>query len=790
MVGGGLSFGGGGFKSYPRSIAFWRRDFARVRRFHRSSENQRFIADRGSIRGVQDIDTAEGSLEYFFKIPISDLEAVYRFEERRHSASGSWGTLWIEFGGESDDVGESGAASTIDQDIVMFQFIAQSGQRSTAITEFCSQACARDLLSAHTDAHKTYVVNIWLEENVWRDGEHVFHDQQYLLNAAQLCSIVLPRAEALISKLLSRWIATDSGNDENIASTHAPSTSPTGWEERQSGAGHVRDVDHNTRSTTWDRPTVFSSEGGTVEDARLRMSPGSERQVDASGSDVGSDDGTQSANVHACPTTLERPISFPFKALRNITSLGSKLLLRSRQVVGLGKRQMSREETQDRSDMPFINDITPLTAWALILTTPDRDVRFLCDNLEKHLAGRTHMAVELPPTDITTFELILHLAYFSLRYTEIPEKPGRTSETNRVIDLTFMKANPGKAKLTLHLSQVSCVLKGIDRTRFRVLCLVRSSFGRNNGHKETVEAYRAEQDAGVAWDPLTAGDRTLDMMLPCEPRDYWLIVVDVRFQIALEEWQGVLELFQETAKALRTDRDRSQPQSPLNRDSDQIMQAMSIATDMQRSLSHTVSWLQAFFDSDAHYFRSDKRGTSADRRMRGLYTSLRRLQGVLNDFGDVVDQLQRIRQDIKLKATSNQERAAVGNTRLGMIVVSITTLSAASSPYSMDKDVMAKVMPWLPMNFWAFSMFAMSLIVGVFILAAGLGVIHFDIISTLSSAMHKSKKINTGWIRLPQHGTSSRTRESHVNDIEQTGSSAGTSDGPDHSLPRQSFSGP
>jgi hypothetical protein len=77
----------------------------------------------------------------------------------------------------------------------------------------------------------------------------------------------------------------------------------------------------------------------------------------------------------------------------------------------------------------------------------------------------------------------------------------------------------------------------------------------------------------------------------------------------------------------------------------------------------------------------------------------------------------------------------------------------------MDADVMAKVLPFLPMNFPAFALLLLGLVFGVLLLAVGLNVVRFQFLSTLwDSALGMFAKID---FSLVWRQKSSRTRLSN-----------------------------
>ena len=88
-----------------------------------------------------------------------------------------------------------------------------------------------------------------------------------------------------------------------------------------------------------------------------------------------------------------------------------------------------------------------------------------------------------------------------------------------------------------------------------------------------------------------------------------------------------------------------------------------------------------------------------------------------------------IRQLLELQTTISRyhstisQKSYTSNTNIAMLVVILASLSVASLPYSMDAEIVAKVLPFLPLHFWAFITFSLLLVFGIFALAAVLGII-------------------------------------------------------------------
>jgi hypothetical protein len=144
------------------------------------------------------------------------------------------------------------------------------------------------------------------------------------------------------------------------------------------------------------------------------------------------------------------------------------------------------------------------------------------------------------------FELISHIPYVCLTKKRPKDVGDGSGAREDCVDLSFMSNDVSVPKVILHHAHMTLVLKGIDRTRYRVLLLIRGS-----SKEDTVDAYvRKGLRDQVAPDPLTAGQRFTDMT-PGEPRDYWLSVLGVRLRIVCHEWSSVCEFFQNAVKDFR-----------------------------------------------------------------------------------------------------------------------------------------------------------------------------------------------------------------------------------------------
>jgi hypothetical protein len=134
----------------------------------------------------------------------------------------------------------------------------------------------------------------------------------------------------------------------------------------------------------------------------------------------------------------------------------------------------------------------------------------------------------------------------SLQKTRLEDDLVDNVGEERVIDLSFMNRDKNVSKVLLHTSQISFAVKGVDRTRYRALMLVRT-----NSADDTVESYMESELQGQgAPNPFTAGEDLADTN-PCEPRDFWLNGVSARMVNVVDEWKVVRVFCQDAVKGFK-----------------------------------------------------------------------------------------------------------------------------------------------------------------------------------------------------------------------------------------------
>lgn len=200
----------------------------------------------------------------------------------------------------------------------------------------------------------------------------------------------------------------------------------------------------------------------------------------------------------------------------------------------------------------FINNLDPMSVWALIGTTPSHQVGFLRHTLESHLCRTTSIAVEFAYRGLESFTMAFDLSHISLTKSEAfaseTLKPTRKTVIQKDLDASFMDWRSNQSVI-LHRSHISCTFHGHDLTRYKVLCLV-SSCG--DASAETVEHY-IRSEAAQHNDPCVSqneGSMTTEVAdFPNEPREYWLSVLNERLGIAVDDWKAVRRFLQDSVEA-------------------------------------------------------------------------------------------------------------------------------------------------------------------------------------------------------------------------------------------------
>lgn len=152
------------------------------------------------------------------------------------------------------------------------------------------------------------------------------------------------------------------------------------------------------------------------------------------------------------------------------------------------------------------------------------------------------------------FRLEFHLPYYAWRHSDNliqdPREYADKDPLRDTRDVSFLHWdiwNTGPAHLSE--AQISCVVAGIDNSRWEAYCFVETYFEPDESKESVLEYYEEANGAeGMYQDPLTKGK--VDAGTPtADPRWYFLQVFCVRLHQVKGEWQRVVEnVYQSTRR--------------------------------------------------------------------------------------------------------------------------------------------------------------------------------------------------------------------------------------------------
>jgi hypothetical protein len=140
--------------------------------------------------------------------------------------------------------------------------------------------------------------------------------------------------------------------------------------------------------------------------------------------------------------------------------------------------------------------------------------------------------------------MVIQIPYFALRPSSPPKlSPGEAVHSNpprQCMDLSFLEIQDQK-KYSMHEAQVSFLLCGSDDQRWAAYAFVDTHFD-DEDLRDEIFSYKGIQD-----DPIARGK--IDANLPIgDPREYFLMIFDIRLAQVREEWKYLVRMVERSIK--------------------------------------------------------------------------------------------------------------------------------------------------------------------------------------------------------------------------------------------------
>lgn len=205
----------------------------------------------------------------------------------------------------------------------------------------------------------------------------------------------------------------------------------------------------------------------------------------------------------------------------------------------------------------YIADLDPACIHALVATASSLHAGALRNAIYKHLSSQVSIAVKIPSAGCMTFQLELHLPFFTLRRSAPPDESQATANKKPKrtwTDVSFLTLDSLKSELEprepneiwgLQEVMMSVVLAGTDDWRWIGYGFFESEVDGS--------LYDDVDETHMNFDQLTAG--RMEAKLPLwKPRDYLVTVFEFRTEQIRQEYEYVVFNLELAVKAYVQDR--------------------------------------------------------------------------------------------------------------------------------------------------------------------------------------------------------------------------------------------
>ena len=149
--------------------------------------------------------------------------------------------------------------------------------------------------------------------------------------------------------------------------------------------------------------------------------------------------------------------------------------------------------------------------------------------------------------------MAFHLPYYAWRGSKIAYKDNRRDVDSKPLrkyrDLSFLKLDSSESPSFLYEAQISCAVAGSDGWKWVAYCFVDTYFDAGENTRETVQSYHNDSpgDKHIRMDPLTFGVIDAGKSIR-NPREYFLMVFQIRINQVKREWQQVVAKVQQSIR--------------------------------------------------------------------------------------------------------------------------------------------------------------------------------------------------------------------------------------------------
>ncbi|OTA98204.1 hypothetical protein M426DRAFT_259629 [Hypoxylon sp. CI-4A] len=207
----------------------------------------------------------------------------------------------------------------------------------------------------------------------------------------------------------------------------------------------------------------------------------------------------------------------------------------------------------------YIANLNPWSVFSLAATAPNDQAAFLSEFIFNHLQLSPLVNARISHTGVPVFALEFHLPYFALRKHRLAQgdhrKINNGKQLRRYQDIGFLRTMEAKSDNShteyIYEGNLSCLICGSSRYSWSAY-LFNDIYFETEDDEESITEYQMQEREGLMPDPLFAGKRTRDKW-PCEPREHFLLVYEVRLRHVKKEWHQLIETVDEAIHLYRDD---------------------------------------------------------------------------------------------------------------------------------------------------------------------------------------------------------------------------------------------
>ncbi|KAI1385572.1 uncharacterized protein F4822DRAFT_445508 [Hypoxylon trugodes] len=378
----------------------------------------------------------------------------------------------------------------------------------------------------------------------------------------------------------------------------------------------------------------------------------------------------------------------------------------------------------------YIANLNRWSVVALAATTSNRLVAILGEFIFNHLKFDPLINAKIHHIGFPIFSLEFHLPYFPLRRHRLPQMDNRQAPNGNGTlrgyqDISFLRTMGTKVDNSLteyvYDARLSCLVCGSNSSSWSVY-LFNDLYFETEEESESIRGYHEDRSSGFESDPFTAG-KLPPGSLPRDPREYVLIVLEIRMRKVKKEWQQLFEAIDEAIKTYRNDYwTKTSLTEALRRANDQKARAdadrqrSQLREELQEWMRRSVEFLrkligplkqyteewEEFRKTGMNYFTSAADPERSDRLVKSLgavdleFKDLGRLLPKLNHIMDCL--CEDMSRDVNLRIAHENNESALLQQRTAMDLKVLTWITFLVLPLTLASSLLSTQEGYIPIK--------------------------------------------------------------------------------------------